>query len=88
MLGERIWADRSNVELPEQFGSPGVANVTYAFQVIGIVLLGYGLIALDLIAVIAGLVIVQCAKAWFIDRMVLLFEDMKKSNSEYAGWEY
>ena len=62
--------------------------MTYAFQVIGIVLLGYGLIALDLIAVIAGLVIVQCAKAWFIDRMVLLFEDMKKSNSEYAGWEY
>jgi hypothetical protein len=30
----------------------------------------------------------QCAKAWFIDRTVLLFEDMKKSNSEYADWEY
>jgi len=88
VLGERLWADRSNVELPEQFRSPGVANVTYAFQVIGIVLLGYGLIALDLIAVVAGLVIVQCAKAWFIDRMVLLFEDMKKRNSEYAGWDY
>ena len=37
---------------------------------------------------IAGLVIVQCAKAWFIDRMVLLFEDMKTRNPTYAGWEY
>ena len=26
VLGERIWADRSNVDLPEQFRSPGVAN--------------------------------------------------------------
>ena len=27
--------------------------------------------------VLGGLVLVQGAKAWFIDRMVLLFEDMK-----------
>jgi hypothetical protein len=40
------------------------------------------------IAVIAGLLIVQCAKAWFIDRMVLLFDDMKTPHSEYADWEY
>jgi Family of unknown function (DUF6653) len=28
------------------------------------------------------------AKAWFIDRMVLLFEDMKTGDPEYAGWDY
>jgi uncharacterized membrane protein len=39
-------------------------------------------------AVVAGLVIVQCAKAWFIDRMVLLFEYMKTRNPQYAAWEY
>ena len=27
------------------------------------------------------------AKAWFIDRMVLLYEDMKARVPEYAGWE-
>ena len=31
--------------------------------------------------------IVQCAKAWFIDRMVLLYEDMKTRDPAYAGWE-
>jgi len=52
------------------------------------VVLAYGLVRLDLISVVAGLLLVQCAKAWFIDRMVLLFEDMKTRRSEYAGWEY
>jgi hypothetical protein len=47
----------------------------------------YGLVELELLHVVAGIVIVQCAKAWFIDRMVLLFEDMKARNSEYAAWE-
>jgi Family of unknown function (DUF6653) len=37
---------------------------------------------------VAGLVIVQCAKAWYLDRMMLLFEDMKTRNPEYAAWEY
>ena len=27
------------------------------------------------------------AKAWFIDRMVLLYEDMEARDPEYAGWE-
>jgi hypothetical protein len=33
-------------------------------------------------------VIVQTAKAWFIDRMVLLYEDMKRRHPEYGEWEY
>ena len=65
-----------------------MANVTYLFQLVGMAVLAYGLVELDLLAVVAGLVIVQCAKAWFIDRMVLLFEDMKTHNPTYAGWEY
>jgi uncharacterized membrane protein len=56
--------------------------------VVGMAVLAWGLVELDLLAVVSGLVIVQCAKAWFIDRMVLLFEDMKTRNPEYASWEY
>lgn len=88
VFGERIWADRTKVELPEQYRSSRAANVTYLFQLAGLVVLAYGLVRLDLISVVAGLLLVQCAKAWFIDRMVLLFEDMKTRSSEYAGWEY
>jgi uncharacterized protein DUF6653 len=87
VFGERIWADRKNIELPEQFRSTRIANTTYLFQVAGLAVLILGLVKLDVTAVIAGLVIVQCAKAWFIDRMVLLFDDMKTHHSEYADWE-
>ena len=51
--------------------------MTYAIQVVGLAVLVYGLVQLDLLAVVSGLVILQTAKAWFIDRMVLLFEHMK-----------
>ena len=88
VFGERIWADRNTVELPDQFRNSQVAKVTYLFQVVGMAVLVYGLVELDLLAVVSGLVIVQCARAWFIDRMVLLFEDMKTRNPEYASWEY
>ena len=88
MLGERIWSDRAKVEIPAQFRASGVTNATYACQVVGLAVLVYGLVELDLISVVSGLVIAQTAKAWFIDRMVLLFEDMKARDPEYAGWEH
>ena len=91
VFGERIWADRTSVAIPTQFGSSQVPNVTYAFQAAGLALLAYGLVVLGLpglLYVVAGIVIVQCAKAWFIDRMVLLFDDMKTRNPAYAKWEY
>ena len=62
--------------------------MTYAIQVVGLAVLVYGLVQLDLLAVVSGLVILQTAKAWFIDRMVLLFEHMKGANPTYAAWEY
>jgi hypothetical protein len=87
VFGERIWADRKNVDIPPQFRSP-VPNLATAAQVIGIVALAYGLVRLDLLAVVAGVIITQLAKFWYLDRMVLLFEDMKGRNAEYASWEY
>ena len=88
VFGERIWTDRDKGELPAQFRGSGVTYATYAIQVVGLAVLVYGLVQLDLLAVVSGLVIMQTAKAWFIDRMVLLFEDMKARNPEYAAWEY
>ena len=88
VLGERIWSERAKVDIPAQFRGSGVTNMTYAIQVVGLAALVYGLVELDLLAVVAGLVIMQTAKAWFIDRMVLLFEDMKARVPEYAGWDY
>jgi hypothetical protein len=88
VLGERIWTERDKVTIPAQFRASGVTNATYAIQVVGLAVLVYGLVRFDLLAVVTGLVIAQTAKAWFIDRMVLLFEDMKTRHAGYAAWEY
>ncbi len=63
------------------------ASTSTAIQVAGVALLAYGLVGLDLLTVLAGLVLTQTAKAWYLDRMVLLYEDMKARSPEYAAWE-
>ena len=88
VFGERIWTDRNKLKVPVQFASTRVTNVTYLFQTVGIAVLAYGLVVLDLLTVVSGIVILQCAKAWYLDRMVLLFDDMKTRHPEYAAWEY
>jgi hypothetical protein len=87
VFGERVWADRDRVAIPPQFLTSKVPNVTAALQVVGLAVMAYGLVQLDQLAVVSGLVITQSAKAWFIDRMVLLFEDMRARDPEYAAWE-
>ena len=42
----------------------------------------------DLRSVVGGLLLVQCAKVWFIDRMVLPFRTMAERDPRYASWEY
>jgi hypothetical protein len=86
VLGERIWSERERSELPEQFDSP-VPAVAQLVQVVGLVPLVYGLIELDAIAALTGVVIVQAAKLWYIDRMVLLFDELK-GDPRYAAWDY
>jgi hypothetical protein len=87
VFGERIWTDRDTAGLPGQFRTR-VPVATYVCQAVGLAVLAYGLIELDALAVVSGVVIVQTAKAWFIDRMVLLYEDMKRRHPEYGEWEY
>jgi Family of unknown function (DUF6653) len=87
VFGERVYANRTEVEIPPQYRTrvPVVAN---AISAVGMSTLAYGLVVLNPIAVLAGLVIQQTAKSWYIDRMVLLYEDMKARDPEYARWEH
>jgi hypothetical protein len=88
VFGERVWADRNRVALPAQFRTSKVPTVAQGIQVVGMAVLVYGLVELDLLAVVTGTVLTQTAKAWYLDRMVLLFEHMKALRPEYAAWEY
>jgi hypothetical protein len=87
VFGERIWADRTSVEIPAQFRSP-VTDVANVLSVAGLVVLAYGLTTTDLATVVAGILLTNVAKLWYLDRMVLLFEDLKHRDPEYARWEY
>jgi hypothetical protein len=88
VFGERLWADCNRVALPEQFRTSKVPAVAQSIQVVGMAVLVYGLVELDLLTVVTGTVLTQTAKAWYLDRMVLLFEHMKALRPEYAAWEY
>ncbi|MET0864988.1 MAG: DUF6653 family protein [Nakamurella sp.] len=88
VFGERIWADRNRVDIPPQFLMSKVPAVATTFQVVGIIALAYGLIQLDVVAVVSGVLLSQLAKCWYLDRMVLLFDEMKSRSPEYANWEY
>jgi hypothetical protein len=87
VFGERIWTEWDRSELPEQFSSV-VPTVAITYQVIGMVPLVYGLSALKGTPTVLGMLIVQGGKLWYIDRMVLLFEEMKTQDPEFAAWEY
>jgi uncharacterized membrane protein len=65
-----------------------VPAVAQSIQVVGMAVLVYGLVELDLLAVVTGIAITQTAKAWYLDRMVLLFEHLKALRPEDAAWEY
>ncbi|GIF00338.1 DUF6653 family protein [Paractinoplanes rishiriensis] len=88
VFGERIWADRNDIALPPHHRETKVPVVTVAFQLVGAIFMTYGLIRLDALAVVSGVLLTQLAKCWFLDRMVLLFEEMKTTKPEYASWEY
>ena len=48
----------------------------------------FGLIDLNLLAVLTGILITHGGKAWYLDRVQLLFAQMKDRNPEYASWDY
>jgi hypothetical protein len=87
VLGGRIWTERDRSELPDRFSSaaPVVASL---YQAIGLGPLAYGLTKLKATPTVLGTLIVQGGKLWYLDRMVLLFEEMKTQDPEYARWEY
>ena len=88
VLGERIWVDADKATLPEQFRSKTTAWVANAYSGIGLALLAYGLFDLNVLAAVSGILITHGGKAWYLDRMVLLFADMKDRDRKYAAWDF
>jgi hypothetical protein len=87
VFGERIWVEHDRSRLPAQFRSQ-IPTLLSASHVVGLVPLVYGLVVLDPVAAAAGILLIQSGKLWYLDRMVLLFEDVKSRDPGVAAWEY
>ena len=83
-FGERVFLNRKAIPVPGHH-----ARATRCLTIVsaaGAAILVYGLVVLSAWATICGLVVTVGAKAWLVDRMVWLYEDMKDDAPEYAGW--
>jgi len=86
VFGERIFVHRNTTSIPPQY-STRVPQLIQILQAVGLVPLVWGLLELDVTTTVLGLIIVQGAKFWYLDRMVLLFNDVK-GLPEYAAWDH
>ena len=84
VFGERVWLNRKAVPIPAHHAR--MAHVTSAVSLAGLAVSLYGLIAGHFTAAALGWAIMMLGKLWFIDRMVWLYEDMRDTNPDYAGW--
>ena len=84
-FGERIWIRRQSYSIPDRHRTfPNWLNL---FSGSSLFFLIPGLYDYDLGLAVAGLLIMALGKAWFIDRMVWLYEDMKNV-ADLKSWEY
>ena len=76
VLGERLWTSRSSVPIPT--GQRRAPNVLAAISALGVPVLVWGLVDLNVWMVLTGLAVQTMGKAWFMDRMVWLYDDMQR----------
>jgi hypothetical protein len=78
VLGEVLWADRARVPVPPRHRV--APNVLQALSALGVPFVVRGLVARDGWTVAFGLAVQLAGKAWFLDRMALLYDDMTVSS--------
>ena len=85
VLGERVWANRDRVPVPEHH--EGVLRILNGISSLGMLLAVWGVVALSLWPTVAGVALAYVGKSWYLDRMVWLYEEMKHV-PEYGAWLY
>jgi uncharacterized protein DUF6653 len=83
-FGERIYLNRKTKAIPEHHVKS--AFVLQLLSGLGLPIFIYGLYSLKIWALISGNIWVMAFKAWFVDRMVWLYMEMKDSDPKYGSW--
>ncbi|MGP9819945.1 DUF6653 family protein [Salinarimonas sp. NSM] len=83
-FGERVLLARDAVPIPAHHRV--MANRLTALASAGVPFLAFGLWALDPWPTAFGMGLVYAGKLWFLDRMVWLYEDMRRVEPRYEAW--
>jgi hypothetical protein len=83
-FGERVYLLRNELGIPSHHLKAVRILMTLSF--FGLPFLIYGLYRFDIYSVIIGNIIVMTFKAWVVDRMVWIFDDMAEIHPEFKNW--
>ncbi len=83
-FGERIYLNRKHEHIPSHHLN--TCRVLQWLSAMGLPIFVFGLYSLDIGLIILGNVWIMAFKAWFVDRMVWLYMDLKGSNPIYQAW--
>ncbi len=86
VLGERVWLNDRTIRMPNHHRPP--IRIALGFSFAGTICMMWGLVALERWPTLLGMALAYCGKAWFADRMVWLYEEMKDATPEYRAWLY
>jgi hypothetical protein len=85
VLGEKIWANRKEITVPNRHNN--MITILTLIQFIVLIILIIGFYQSNVWEVIEGTIFTYMGKMWFLDRMVWVFEDMKE-HKEYSDLLY
>lgn len=85
VLGERVFINRDEIDIPAHHKlAPhllnGIAGVGFFISI-------YSIVVLSVPLAIIGILFTYLGKAWYLDRMVWLYDEMKHL-PEYKKWDY
>ena len=75
VLGEKYWAERKSTPISNHHKI--MITILTFLQMVGVLVMSFGLWKLNISLTIIGTVIVYFAKMWFLDRMVWIYEGME-----------
>jgi hypothetical protein len=81
VMGERIWLARNNVPIPQHHRK--MPHILASISAIGLGPLAWGLWTLEIWPTLAGLTLIMGGKLWFLDRMVWLEADHRRSSQPW-----
>jgi len=84
-FGERVYLNRSKEAIiPKHHLS--MCNLLMVLQILGVPVWVYGVYSLNIEPMLFGMFWLMATKAWFVDRMVWIYQDTKELNSVYQSW--